>query len=271
MIRASVPASLDVSCITVNFRTLARLEKLLESIEIAPPIHTHEMIVIENNSPDRTRERLAERFPWVHYAWAENGGFGAGNNRGMELAHGRYYLLLNPDTRVTTGMIDRWIAWMDAHPEVAISGPALVYPDGSPQASAFRYHDLLTPFLRRTPLGRTAWGKKHLARFESFALKTHDDYVEVEWLLGAALCIRREAALALNGLDERYFLYFEDEDFCRRAREAGFLLAYLPFLTLEHAYGKLSQITSWLDLFRKRAIREHIKSACLYFWRFGIV
>lgn len=270
MLRAAEPVSKDVSVITVNFRTIAPLERMILSFERSRPTISHELIIVENGSTDPTRHLLETRFPWVRYHLAKNEGFSAGNNRGAEIAVGRYLLFLNPDAELTEGAIDTWIAWMDAHPDVAMSGPSIVYPDGSPQASTFRYHKLITPLLRRTRLGDTRWGKKHLQRFEQPFLVHYGDHAEVEWLLGAAICIRREVAYALNGWDERYFLYFEDEDLCRRARKLGHRVVYLPHVQVSHAYGKLSKITSFKDVFLKRAIREHIKSAVKYFWRFRV-
>lgn len=268
MLRAAEPVSKDVSVITVNFSTIVPLERMILSFERNRPSVTHELIVVENGSKDPTRHLLETRFPWVRYHGTENRGFSAGNNRGIEIATGRYLLFLNPDAELTSGAIDTWIAWMDAHPDVAMSGPSIVYPDGTPQPSTFRYHKLLTPLLRRTRLGGTTWGRRHLQRFEQPFLVHHGDHVEVEWLLGAAICLRREVAYALNGWDESFFLYFEDEDLCRRARKLGHRVAFLPQIQVSHAYGKLSQVKSWVDIFRKRAIREHIKSAFKYFWRY---
>lgn len=270
MLHTVEPADRDVSIITVNFRTIERLKRLIASLFAHPIRSSWEMIVVENNSPDPTADWLQHTYPSVRYRHAQNHGFAAGNNRGMEIARGRYYLLLNPDVEVPEGVIDAWIGWMDAHPDVALSGPAVCYPDGSPQGSAFRYHRLLTPLLRRTWLGDTAWGKAYLAQsYEYDAAWLGAEPRDVEWLLGAAICLRREAAHVLGGLDERFFLYFEDEDLCRRAKQLGMRVVRLPHISVTHVYGKLSQTHSWLDVFRKRAVREHLKSAVRYFTRYA--
>ena len=268
MLRAAEPTSKDVSIISVNYRMIDHVERLLCSFEAARPTVSHEVILVENGSTDPTKELVSERFPWVRHHTTTNRGLSAGNNRGTELATGRYILFLNPDVVVAPGMIDRWIAWMDAHPDVGISGPTMLFPDGTLQASAFRYHKLLTPFFRRTRLGETAYGKKHLEEYGRHILAQHDDHADVEWLLGAALCIRREAVFALNGWDEQFFLYFEDEDLCRRARVRGHRVVFLHGISMTHVYGRLSHIRAWHDIFRKRAIREHVKSAIKYFWRY---
>lgn len=270
MLHAIEPATLDASLITVNYLTIDRVKKLFSSMKASKPLRTHEVILIENGSSDPTRELLEAHFPDGRYRYAENRGFSAGNNRGMEVARGRYYILLNPDTELNPGMIDAWMDWMDAHPEIGISGPTIVYPDGSPQPSAYRYHGIWTPLLRRTWLGKTTWGKRLLDTFEQPFLTKREDYAEVEWLLGAALCVRREIAHELGGMDERFFLYFEDEDFCRRARAAGYRVAQISTLTIRHAYGKLSQGLSWFEMLRKKASREHIKSGIRYLLRYEI-
>jgi GT2 family glycosyltransferase len=268
MLHVAEQPTLDASLITVNYHTLDRVRRLLDGIHAARPTCSHEFVFVENGSTDPSRALIEEHFPWVRYRYAENRGFAAGTNRGVEWARGRYVFLLNPDTEIPPRLIDRWVEWMDQHPEVAISGPALQYPTGEPQPSAFRYHRLLTPLARRTRLAKTAWGKAHLVYFEQPFLRQTETYAEVEWLLGAALCVRREVMHQLNGIDERYFLYFEDEDFCRRARARGYRIAFVPSLTVTHAYGKLSHLHTWTDVFRKRAFREHVKSAILYFWRY---
>lgn len=271
MLRKLEPATLDTSLITVNFRTIGRLERLLESLERHRPQVSHEFIVVENGSTDPTEHLLNTRFPWARYHFARNDGFAAGNNRGMELARGRYFMLVNPDVEIRPGVIDAWVRWMDAHPDVGISGTRLVYPDQSHQPAAFRYHRLLTPLLRRTRLGQTEWGKRYLVDYEYTVPEgIGEEGMEAEWLLGAALCLRREVAEKLGGLDEAFFLYFEDEDLCRRAWRAGYRVVHLPHLTMQHAYGKLSHTASWTDVFRKRAVREHVKSFIRYFWRYKL-
>lgn len=271
MLHAVEPATLDASLITVNFLTIDRVKKLLSSIAAAKPTRTHEVILVENGSSDPTQEMLETHFPEVRYRYAENRGFSAGNNRGMEIARGRYYILLNPDTELDAGTIDAWIDWMDAHPEIGISGPRLVYPDGSPQPSAYRYHGIWTPLLRRTWLGKTTSGKRMLDRFEEPFLNKYEDHGEVEWLLGAAVCVRREIAHELGGMDERFFLYLEDEDFCRRARAAGYRVTQVFDLQIRHVYGKLSQGLSWFEMVRKKASREHIKSGFRYLLRYEVI
>lgn len=262
------PASLALTIVTVNYATIAHLERLLESLEAHPPGVPFEMIVVENGSSDPTHDLLRRRFPWVRYRWAKNEGFAAGNNRGIEMGRGHHFLLLNPDTRVSAGQIDRWLAWAKEHPEVGLSGAALSYPDGTDQRAHFRFHRPLTPFLRRTSLGTTAWGRRRLAEFEADPAPQPDGSLRVDWTIAAAVLLPRAAVYAADGLDERFFMYFEDEDLCRRLRALGYEIAHLPFVRIEHRYGKLSKMASLLDIVRKRVVREHMKSGLRYFWRY---
>ncbi len=264
----SEPPSLDLTIVIVNFALIAHVERLLESLEQHPPQAKFEVILIENGSPDPTEHLVRTRFPWVRYRRVENGGFAAGNNRGIEIGRGRHFLLLNPDTRVLPGQLDPWLAWAQAHPEVGLVGASLQYPNGDHQRAHFQFHRLLTPFFRRTALGKTSWGRRHLAAFESDPPPRPDGSLRVDWALAAAVIVSREAIMAVQGLDEAFFLYFEDEDLCRRLWQRGYEVAHLPSVRIEHRYGKLSRLTSWLDVFRKRAFRAHLRSAVRYFWRY---
>lgn len=267
-LRSQELASLDLTIVIVNFALIAHVERLLESLERHPPQATFEVVLVENGSSDPTHDLVRARFPWVRYRRVENRGFAAGNNRGLEIGRGRHFLLLNPDTRVLPGQLDAWIAWSQAHPQVGLTGASLQYPDGRDQRAHFRFHRPLTPFVRRTILGKTAWGARHLAEFQTDPTPHEDGSLRVDWTLAAAALVSREAIYAVDGLDERFFLYFEDEDLCRRLWKQGYEVAHLPFVRIEHRYGKLSKIVSWLDVFRKRPVREHIKSAVRYFWRY---
>lgn len=262
------PPSLDLTIVIVNFALITYVERLLESLEQHPPKANFEVVLVENGSSDPTEDLIRTRFPWVRYRRVDNRGFAAGNNRGIEMGRGRHFLLLNPDTRVLPGQIDPWLAWAKAHPDVGLVGASLQYPDGSYQRAHFRFHRLLTPLFRRTALGQTVWGKRHLAAFEAEPSPEEDGSLRVDWALAAAVITSREAIMAVDGLDEAFFLYFEDQDLCRRLWKRGYQVAHLPSIRIEHRYGKLSKITKWLDVFRKRAVRAHLRSAIRYFWRY---
>jgi len=146
-------------------------------------------------------------------------------------------------------------------------GPQLLNFNGTIQESCFRFHKPLTIVCRRTLLGRTSWGKKELARFAMEDFDRQSDK-EVDWLLGAALMLRRQALNDVGPMDERFFLYFEDTDWCRRFWDKGWGVVYWPSAKMHHYHGRSSKRTSGVaDLFFNKYTWIHISSAIKYFWK----
>ncbi len=215
-----------------------------------------EVIVVDNASHDGSAASLQtwqRSLPDRHHLILndENVGFARANNQGMKQARGRYVLLLNSDTVVQTGQLGQLVAWMDAHPDVGASGPRLVYPDGTPQPSpspvptAWMYvvrflglkHLLPSPVLKR-------WVARLLRPLLGKALVSHMDPgtdgasgSEIEYLSGAALLVRKEVIEQVGGLDDGYFMYLEDVDWCIRIRRAGWKLGFVPDVDILHYAG----------------------------------
>jgi N-acetylglucosaminyl-diphospho-decaprenol L-rhamnosyltransferase len=142
-------------------------------------------------------------------------------------------------------------------PDAAIVGPRLLNGDGSAQASARTFPTLSNALARRTIWRVTPWGRRALAEHLAPPCGDHEDWVAVDWLLGAAMLIRGEALQALGGFDSRYFLYCEDADFCARAWRQGYTVLYCPDVVFKHEYQRASRRT--LDL-TSRATRAHLRS-----------
>jgi len=157
---------------------------------------------------------------------------------------------------------------MKAHPDVGVIGPRLVRPDGSVDESAYRFPTPWIPVYRRTPLGKTSFGKRALAKYllDDFDRRSTRD---MDWVLGAVLMIRREAMDKVGVLDERYFLYFEDTDWCRRFWKAGWRVVYLADAEMVHYHERLSARGPWFLSPLRPSTRIHIASAVKYFakWR----
>jgi len=199
-----------------------------------------EVIVVDNASTDGSVEMVREEFSDVHLiANAQNRGFPAANNQGVAVAQGRYVLLLNPDTEVLGDALATMVAFADAHPDVGVLGPQLLDPDGSVQSSRRRFPTLLTAFFESTWLQPYA-PRRLLERY--YALDRSDDATQdVDWVKGAALMARREAIEQVGPMDEGFFMYSEELDWCRRFREAGWRVVYLPSARIIHHEGKSSE------------------------------
>lgn len=258
---------MDVSIVILNYRNAGLVRQCIKTIKMYPTEAEYEMIVVDNDSGDGIEEMLAERYPeTVFIASPSNIGYAAGNNLGISRSRGRYVLVMNPDITVRPGSIDALVRFMDSNPDVGTAGPKLVCPNGSIDESCYRFPGYGTPIYRRTPLGRAAAGKKALARYtmEDYDRKESRD---VDWLLGAVLIVRRDALDSVGPLDERFFLYFEDTDWCRRFWEAGYRVAYCTDSEMIHYHERLSARGAWILGPLRGATRIHMASCLKYFWK----
>jgi len=184
----------------------------------------------------------------------DNLGFAAGVNMAATRAHSRYLMMLNPDTALEGPVIQVLEDWMTNHPDVGAAGPRVLNDDGSTQATARRFPDLTTAFG-----GRSTWLTRHfpgnwLSRHNLSAKDAHEP-VDVDWVSGVCLMTPRELFNRLGGLDERFFMYWEDADYCYRVREAGLRRSYLPVAAVRHPGGRSAAYNS------ARAIRAFHQSA----------
>ena len=240
---------LDLSVIIVSWNVRDLLRDCLHSICEYPSLSL-ETIVIDNASGDGSAAMVAEEFPGVHLiANAGNAGFTVANNQGLELSRGRYVLFLNPDTRVIGDALATMVAYMDAHEAVGALGPQLRYGDGSLQSSRRRFPGLATALFESTPLAwhwpeaRNPWARRYHMDDVPVPLAGGQDgeAQEVDWVVGAALLARRAVIDRIGGFDEGYFMYSEELDWCRRAKQAGWQIVYLPPALIVHYEGKSSE------------------------------
>lgn len=231
------------------------------------PEKRHEIIVVDNASGDDTPEVVRREFPNVRVIVSpKNTGFGPGSNMGMREARGRYVLIMNPDIVIMDDALDRLVDYMDRNPDVGMVGPQLKNPDGSWQYSCYSFPNYMTPVYRRTPLGTTGRGRAALC---SYLMEDwdHDTTREVDWLLGACLMMRKSMLEKIGFFDERFFLYFEDTDLCRRAWQAGYRVVYNPEVQITH-YHRRESAGSVTKLLTNWITREHLKSGVKYFWKY---
>lgn len=203
-----------IAAIIVSYNTRPLLLEALRSLEDS---RCDRVVVVDNSSTDGSPDAVALAFPWVSLIRSErNLGFAAGVNQGVQAAgDAEALLLLNPDARLTPGALDQLSAWLRSHPRAAAVGAALVYGDGRPQESAFRFPGLTQVFLDLFPVPRLASSRLN-GRYGPRTLPFRVDHP-----LGACLLIRRAAWEDVGPLDERFFMYVEEVDWCRRAKARG--------------------------------------------------
>jgi GT2 family glycosyltransferase len=215
-----------LSIIIVSFNACADLERCLESLRAAPPAVAHEIIVVDNGSSDGSVV-VARRFPGVRVIEAgANLGFARANNIGIRESSGVDLLLLNSDTVTPVGSLDRLLAELDRDPSVAVVGPRLVDGDGHAELSFGRMIGPLNE-LRQKRLARSA-AVEQLTRRRQYP----------DWVSGACLLVRRADAAAVGGLDERFFMYTEDVDFCAAIRAMGRRILFTPDAEVVHLRGR---------------------------------
>lgn len=219
----------DLSVIVVSWNVRELLSACLRAVPPATQGIAAETIVVDNASADGSADMVARQFPdAVLLRNDENLGFARANNRGMAAARGRYFVLLNSDTVAPPRSLSAMVAFMDAHPRAGAASPRLLRPDGAPQPYAFG-RDPTPRYLLRRALAHRRRGYLH-----DWGI---DEPVQVQWVSGACLVARREAVEQVGGLDERIFMYFEDNDWCRRMRMGGWQVWYNPRAEITHIGG----------------------------------
>lgn len=228
----------DVSVLVVNHNGGELLLKSLASLYGQAGEVCWEAILVDNASADGSVAAVQALFPAVRVmACAENLGFAKANNLALGLSRGRYVLLLNPDVILEAGALAAVVRFMDADPEVGICGPKIVLPDGRLDAPCRRsFKTPATYFYKALGLGRLFPRSRRFARYYLSYLD-EDQSTEVDAVIGAFLMVRRETIEQIGPLDERFFMYCEDEDWCFRAKRAGWKVVYYPEAVVTHHKG----------------------------------
>lgn len=191
-----------------------------------------DVVVVDNGGTDETAEVVAREFPQARTVRCENHGFGHANNRGLETCNARYAMFLNCDTEIVDGTLSEVVRRLDSLPHVGVAGVLERSPDGSIIPTILRFPSPLRAAAEALGLGRLPLGSRLIeANGDPSAYQRE---TRCDWTIGASLVIRQEALRAAGQFDERFFGYCEDADLCRRARDAGFEVVYLPHLHVLH-------------------------------------
>ncbi len=264
----------DLSIVIVSYNVCDLLAGCLDSIR-AGGVHIAsrdtgpqhgaqtEVIVVESGSSDNTADMLRESYRWVRLIEpGRNMGFAGGSNTGIDASGGRYVLVLNPDTRPLDGALPAMIDYMDAHPKVGALGPELLNPDGTIQPSRRRFPTLWTAFCEDTVFMPLAPRRV----FDRYFMRDTDETqtVEVDWVQGTALLVRREVIEQVGGFDERFFMYSEEIDWQRRIKAAGWRVVHLPDAQVIHYGGKSSE-----QVGARRDIYYHTSKASYFTKHYG--
>lgn len=251
---------MDVSVIIVNWNTRDILRNCLTSVFQQTHGIEFEVIVIDNASSDGSVQMVKTEFPQVVLIEnTENRGFAAANNQGMRIAKGRYILLLNSDTVVLAGAIQKTIAFADQHPHAAVVGCKVLNPDHSLQPSCFMFPSLLNLFLSATYLYKIFPKSRFFGR-ERMTWWQRDDVRQVDVVTGCFMLVRRKAIEQIGLMDEDFFMYAEETDWCFRFKQAGWQNLFYPDAQIIHLGGQSSkQVKVEMTIQLRRAILQFIK------------
>jgi GT2 family glycosyltransferase len=231
--RSHLPMIADLAIIVVSTNEARWLEPCLSTVFERAGSATLDVVVVDNESSDGTRELVESGFPDARVVASANRGFGHGNNRGLETTSARYVLFLNPDTEILAGTFGELVEMLDERPEVGLVGARQLTPDGE-----------LFPTLRRFPSAARAFGEALASErwpvSASWAgerildMEVYERECECDWTSGSFMLARREALLSAGCMDERFFIYAEEPDLCLRMKRAGWSVRHLPDMTIVH-------------------------------------
>jgi len=260
---AHIIRTVRVAVLIVNFRAYDALDRCLLSLRHFSA-DDDEVVVVDWASNAQALADLAARHPQVRFLpSADNRGFSAGVNLAAGMTTAPVLLLLNPDTEVQGPIVRTLADWLEAHPSAAVVGPRVLNTDGTIQPSARRFPGLTTVFG-----GRSTWlTRRYPSNWFSRRNLLHDqatdgsDALQVDWLAGSCFATPRRVFDQLNGMDESFFMYWEDADYCRRANALGLTCHHLPTTSVSHVGGVSSaqHVAASIRAFHRSAFRLYWK------------
>lgn len=236
----------DISVVLVGYNSVAFIDRCIASIRLSAETTAAEIVLVDNASIDGTADHVRLRWPdvKVHDAgW--NSGFSRACNTGAEIASGRHIMLLNGDAALDFGAIDSIVGFLDRVPGGTVAAPRILNADGSDQGTARAFPKPSAAIWgRRSPLRKFFPNNRFTAAYLSGINPGTNDPFEVDWVSGACLAVNRATYLRLGGLDEDFFMYWEDADFCHRVKDQGGRVYCLPTCTVVHDEGGSAGVTA---------------------------
>jgi GT2 family glycosyltransferase len=233
------PPRPDLSIVVVSHQGRDKVLQVLRAAHVATGPIDVEWLLVDSGSTDGTPDAVEREFPHIAVTRKPNVGFAVGNNVAFECARGRYVLLLNPDMEIVTGTLAGLVAEMDARPDVGISSAVTYYPDGRLHATIRRFPSPLRQLGEALMLTRITIFE-HLQEEDS-RLEVYETEHLADWVAGGFMLVRREVLEQVGGLDERFFLFSEETDWCKRVRSAGWRICHFPTMRLTHHTGRASR------------------------------
>lgn len=260
---------MELSIIITNYKNPELLKVCIDSIKKNVTGVDYEIIVADSATEEDTELMMRDDYPEVRFIPSkENIGFGRTVENGYRESAGKYILILNADIIVKKDSVEKLLEYIKKDEKIGIVAPMLLSFNDSLQYSCCRFYTLLTIVYRRTFLGKTSWGKKHI---DWFLMKDYDhkEPREVDWVQGSAMMTSRTAIQKVGLMDKRFQMYFEDVDWCRRFWEAGYKIIYYPEAKIYHYHGRGSAGKSLIKtLLFNRLTWLHIISAVRYFAKY---
>ncbi len=245
---------IDLSVVIVSWNTREVLLSCLESIFLSRKRISLELIVVDNGSQDGGGREAKRTFPTLHLIENQrNEGFAKAANQGLKKSEGRYILLLNPDTKMKRGAMEQLVSFMDAHVDAGVAGGQLFNRDHSKQNSIANFPSLATELLNKSLL-RQFFPNKFPGKERNYP-----EPIEVDSVIGACIIIRREAMEQVGTLDEDYFLFLEETDWCYRMKRRGWKVYHIPQAEVYHDQGKSAETE------KKKARVEYYRSRYIFF------
>jgi len=257
-----------LSIVITHYQTPVLLKLCLKSIKENIGQIEHEIIVVDSQTKQATKDLIEEKFPEIKFIpFSKNVGYAKVVNTGIRQAQGNYILILNHDIIFTKESISQLLDFIQNNPRVGIVAPQLLTFTGQVQKSYFRFPTIGAIVARRTFLGNLQWGKK---KIQEFLIEEEDpsSIKKIDWVQGSIMITSKEAIEKVGLMDERFWMYLEDADWCRRFWQNGYEVVYLPSAQVSHYYGQASK--KWggfLDILLNKYTRLHLISAFKYFWK----